>query len=175
MKDKNQRLGLNILMIVVGMVMLTYASVPLYKTFCRVTGYGGTPLIAEKLIHKATDRVVTIRFDSNIDPKLPWKFKPEKLSEQIRVGESSLAFFDAENLTDKPITGMAAYNVSPDKAAPYFNKVQCFCFNEQTLAPHQKVQMPVSYFVDPDFNKDPQMRDVDTITLSYTFYLVEKK
>ena len=152
------------------MLGLAYASVPLYEIFCRVTGYGGTPMRADAAPEQIFDRQVKVRFNADTASNLPWTFKPEQYSMDIKVGENKLAFYMAENRSDKPVTGMAVFNVTPPKAGAYFTKVECFCFIEQTLQPGQKVDMPVSFFIDPAFMADSNMQDVTSITLSYTFY-----
>ena len=150
-----------------------FASAPLYSVFCRVTGFGGTPLRAEAAPQggpASGERTITVRFNSDTAPGMPWKFQPEQRQVVVKPGEETLIFYKASNPTDAPITGQAAYNVTPDKAGQYFNKVQCFCFTEQRLNPGQTADMPVSFFVDPKLLTDPQTRDVTTITLSYTFF-----
>ena len=169
-RKNNLRLAFNLLMLVAGMVMMAYASVPLYKLFCQRTGYDGTPKIAKAFPTEIKDRKVNIRFDTNIDHNLGWEFTTEQRVITVKVGENGLAFFRAKNPTSSPEYGMAMYNVVPEKAAKYFNKVQCFCFEKQLIKPGQEVQFPVSFFIDPEFVNDPFMDDVDTITLSYTFY-----
>ncbi|MBM3564655.1 MAG: cytochrome c oxidase assembly protein [Alphaproteobacteria bacterium] len=154
---------------VAGMVGLAYASVPLYRLFCQVTGFGGTTQVAA-LPAQASDRIVTVRFDSNVAKDLPWRFEPMVGSMQVRVGEEALAFYKARNLSDVAVRGSATYNVTPHKAGPFFAKVDCFCFQEQTLEPGEAVDMPVSFFVDPSLLKDPNGADLDEITLSYTFF-----
>lgn len=157
--------------VVVGMVALSFASVPLYRIFCQVTGYGGTPNTqAVRVPDTASDRMVTVRFDSNVNSALPWRFKPEQRLMRVRLGDERLAFYEATNRAGRAITGTATFSVTPYKAAPYFSKIDCFCFTEQTLAAGQRVSMPVSFFVDPAIADDPNTRDVSTITLSYTFY-----
>lgn len=173
MENKNTRLGLNLLMVVAGMVMMAYAAVPLYRLFCQETGFDGTPVIAKKASSQVTNRTITIRFNADTDPRLDWEFKPSQLSIKLKVGENGLAYYHAVNHSSHAVTGRAVYNVSPMKAAGYFNKVQCFCFTRQTIQPGQSVEFPVSFFVDPEFAKDHYMDDVDTITLSYTFYLAD--
>ena len=153
-----------------GMVGLAFASVPLYRLFCQVTGFGGTPKIAAAATAAPSDRIITVRFDSNVHPDLPWRFRPAKREMTIRAGETTLAHYLARNQSDAPVTGSATFNVTPYKAAPYFVKVACFCFTEQTLQPAQEVAMPVSFFVDPDLFSDPNTKDVHTVTLSYTFF-----
>ena len=156
--------------VVFGMVALSYAAVPLYDLFCRVTGYGGTTQVADAAPDQVLDREIRIRFMAETERGLPWHFAPEQREVTIRVGEAGIAFYSAENRSDRPITGMAAYNVLPPKAGLYFNKIQCFCFDEQTLAPGETVSMPVYYFVDPAIADDPNLDEVQTITLSYTFF-----
>jgi len=160
-------------LIVGGMVGMAYAAVPLYDLFCRVTGYGGTTQASAEFSDVILDRVVTVRFDANTNRELDWGFKPQQTAAEINVGADGLAFYTAENLSDRPIVGTATYNVTPQKAGVYFAKVECFCFTEQLLMPGEKIEMPVTFFVDPAIADDPDMDDVSTITLSYTFY--EKK
>jgi cytochrome c oxidase assembly protein subunit 11 len=155
------------------MLGLTAASVPLYRLFCRVTGYGGTTQVAEALPRAALDRTIKIRFNADVDPKLPWSFQPEQREVEVRIGEQHLALFRARNRADQPVVGQAVYNVTPDKAGLYFDKITCFCFNEQVLQPGEEVEMPVSFFVDPEILRDPNTEDVRTITLSYTFFMLE--
>lgn len=167
---KNRRLAINLLMVGIGMVCLAYGFVPLYRIFCQVTGIGGTTQREETFPEHALTRPMTVRFDANTDPDLPWDFEPMQVSIDTKVGARSLAFFRAHNRSDEPITGMATFNVTPYKAAEYFNKVQCFCFDKQTLQPGEAVEMPVSFFVDPALADDANLDEVDTITLSYTFF-----
>jgi cytochrome c oxidase assembly protein subunit 11 len=148
--------------------------VPLYRIFCQATGYGGTPLRVDTASQTTGERVITVRFDTNVDPALDWAFQPEQRSVQVKVGENKLVYFRATNNSDRPIVGHAAFNVSPDIAAPFFDKIQCFCFTEQTLKPGESADMPVVFFVDPAIAEDPDASGIDTITLSYTFYPVEK-
>jgi cytochrome c oxidase assembly protein subunit 11 len=155
------------------MLGLTAASVPLYRLFCRVTGYGGTTQVAEALPKATLDRRIKIRFNADVDPKLPWSFQPEQREVEVRIGEQHLALFRAKNRADHPVVGQAVYNVTPDKAGLYFDKIACFCFNEQVLQPGEEVEMPVSFFVDPEILRDPNTQDVRTITLSYTFFILE--
>ncbi|HAQ33410.1 MAG: cytochrome c oxidase assembly protein [Alphaproteobacteria bacterium] len=159
--------------VVFGMVGLAYASVPLYRIFCQVTGFGGTTQQAAAAPGAVADRMMTVRFDSSVSPTLPWRLAPAQPSVEIKVGESGLAFFTARNLSAAPITGSAVFNVTPLKVGKYFNKIDCFCFTEQVLAPGQQVDMPVSFFVDPAIMDDTNMGEVKTITLSYTFFRAE--
>lgn len=157
--------------VVAGMVGLSFASVPLYRMFCQTTGYDGTPR-TENVAHsnRVTDRKITIRFDANVNPSLPWQFRPVQRQVTVKLGEETLIHYEARNLADKPLTGTATFSVVPEKAAQYFSKIQCFCFTEQTLAPGQDVQMPVLFYIDPAIDDDPETRDVTQFTLSYTFF-----
>lgn len=157
-------------MIAVGMLMLAYASVPLYRLFCQVTGFGGTTVQKTELPNQILDRTMRIQFNADIDPKLEWEFAPDQLSVDVKVGEEILGFYTATNNTDKPITGHATYNVVPHRAGPYFVKVECFCFQNQTLQPGETVHMPISFYVDPLIKEDRNLDNVDMITLSYTFF-----
>lgn len=156
--------------IVAGMVGLSYASVPLYRLFCQVTGYGGTTQVASEAPAEVLDRTITVRFNADIAPGLAWSFEPVQRDMTVKIGETALAFYRARNLTDRPITGMATFNVTPDKTGQYFDKIACFCFEQQRLEPGQVVDMPVSFFIDPQLAKDRGMNDVTDITLSYTFF-----
>lgn len=175
MVQKNARTGLIVLACVLVMVGLAFASVPLYNVFCRVTGFGGTTQVATSLPDTVLDRRVTINFSTQTGRDMPWRFEPELRSVEVKLGERGLANFFAENPTDTPIAGTAVYNVTPLKVGKYFNKVQCFCFDEQILSPGERMNMPVMFYVDPAMNEDPDMRDVTTITLSYTFYKTESE
>lgn len=157
--------------VVGAMVGLAFASVPLYRLFCQVTGYGGTPK-TENVAHSAAanGETIKVRFDANVNPKLPWRFRPAQRQVTVRLGEERLIRYVAVNRSNVPITGTAVFSVSPYKAAQYFNKVECFCFTEQTLKPGEEVSMPVMFYVDPEIRNDPNARDVKTVTLSYTFY-----
>jgi cytochrome c oxidase assembly protein subunit 11 len=170
----NARVARRLVAVAVGMVALAYAAAPLYDLFCRTTGFGGTPLVAQQGAQGAgravLDRTVTVRFDSNVDPNLPWHFKPLEREVKVRLGEEKLVFFRATNVSQRPIVGTAVYNVTPEPAGPWFNKLQCFCFTEQLLTPGQSVDMPVVFFVDPDMDKDRRYDNVRTITLSYSFF-----
>lgn len=155
--------------VIVLMTGLVAASVPLYRWFCEVTGYGGTTQRADAA-GRVADRIVTVRFSADVAPGLPWRFRPEQPEVKVRFGEETLVFFSAENLTDEPIVGHATFNVTPAKTGRYFNKIQCFCFDEERLGGRQKVDMPVDFFVDPALAENPETRDVNTITLAYTFF-----
>jgi cytochrome c oxidase assembly protein subunit 11 len=167
--QKNGRTAAIAALIVVAMVGLAYASVPLYRMFCQVTGFGGTTMRADAA-PGAVDGKITVAFDSNVSPKLSWKFKPELASDTISIGARDMAFYTATNQGTVPITGTATYNVTPEVAGKYFSKIQCFCFTEQTLKPGETIRMPVIYFVDPKIMTDPDTKDIEKITLSYTFY-----
>ncbi|MCB1720681.1 MAG: cytochrome c oxidase assembly protein [Rhodospirillales bacterium] len=175
MARKNARLGLTILGVVLGMAGLAYASVPLYDMFCRVTGFGGTTQTSDIWPEQIIDRSLTINFNADISPNLPWDFSPEQRSIDVKLGQKGLAAFHAKNKAATPIAGSALYNVTPLKAGKYFHKVQCFCFDEQILQPGENVSMPVLFYVDPKMNDDPNMDDVQTITLSYTFFTSESE
>nr|WP_295111279.1 cytochrome c oxidase assembly protein [uncultured Caulobacter sp.] len=152
-----------------GMIGAAYAAVPLYKLFCQATGFDGTVRKAQAAPTTILARKVTIRFDANIR-ELPWQFQTLQASQDIRIGDTGLAFFKVTNPTDKPQTGRALYNVVPESAGPYFQKLECFCFSSQTIQPHQTVEFPVVYFVDPKFADDPETKGKNEITLSYTFF-----
>jgi len=153
-----------------GMVGLSFAAVPLYRLFCQATGYEGTTQRAETAPGAVGDRVITVRFNADIDPNLPWRFEPEQTAVSVKVGQQGLAYFKATNLSSEAIVGQALFNVTPLKVGLYFDKVQCFCFSQQRLEPGQTAELPVTFFVDPDIVKDRNLDDVRTITLSYTFY-----
>ncbi len=153
------------------MLGLSFASVPLYRLFCSVTGYGGTPQLGGAAgTARAGAGRIEIRFDANVNSGMPWRFAPAQSHVDVALGQETLAFYSARNLADTPVTGMAVYNVTPSKAGIYFHKTACFCFDQQTLAPGQEMQFPVSFHVDPAIATDPATRDVHTITLSYTFF-----
>lgn len=169
---KNRRVGLLAAGGAVAMLGLGYASVPLYRLFCQVTGYGGTTQRADAVTAsgiKVAGKVVTVRFDANVAKTLPWEFKPEQIKQDLKLGERKIATYRARNLTGRTITGTAMFNVSPEQAGKYFNKIQCFCFTEQKLLAGQDVRMPVIYYVDPAILDDPAARNIEEITLSYTF------
>lgn len=160
--------------VVLGMVGLTYASVPLYRIFCQVTGYGGTTQVARAVPKEVSDRVIKVRFDASTNPALPWQFKPKQLEMSLNLGETGLAFYEATNTASVRNWGTAVFNVTPQKVGQYFSKIDCFCFTVQHLEPGQSVDMPVTFFVDPRIADDPNAQDVHTITLSYTFYPLEE-
>ena len=167
---RNLRVVLPLCLVLAAMVTLVSFSWPLYRMFCAVTGFGGTTQRVAADDAKTSDRVITVRFDTAVAPGMPWRFEPEQRQVSLHLGEEKLVFFWAENLTDQTIVGHADFNVTPLKTGPYFKKVQCFCFSEESLGPHQKVDMPVQFFVDPTLATDPSTSEVETITLSYTFF-----
>ena len=169
---RNTLIGCGLAAIVAGMTGLSFASVPLYRAFCAATGYGGTPQIGEAAGQApgVGTGSITIAFNADVNPNLPWRFAPEVHQVKLALGDQQLAFFDAKNLGDRPITGVALYNVTPETVGHYFHKTQCFCFDSQTLQPGEAMQFPVTFWVDAAIAKDPETRDVHTITLSYTFF-----
>lgn len=168
--SRNRAVAMVAVGVVAGMVGLAYASVPLYRLFCQVTGYGGTTQRAEAASEVVADRKITVRFNADVNSRLPWRFAPEQREVTLAIGETGLAFYRATNQSAETVTGTATFNVTPFKAGPYFNKIECFCFTEQALEPGQSVDMPVTFFVDPAILEDPDLADVHTITLSYTFF-----
>ena len=170
---KNRNLFLIVMAIVVFMVSLSFAAVPLYDLFCRVTGFGGATQISQQLPDKIIDREVSVFFNADTSQNLPWNFKPEARKIDVKLGQKGFISYIAHNSSNKPVTGTAVYNVVPAKAGKYFHKIQCFCFGEQLLEPNQTVDMPVMFYVDPAMDDDPNMDDVGSITLSYTFFKAE--
>eukprot|EP00887_Chlorella_sp_A99_P006305 scaffold3.g6305.t1 len=182
-KSKDQ--GRYLWALVVGMVGISYAAVPLYRMFCQATGFGGTVIegaaVEEKLRRRAESRdeameaacaarEVTVSFNADVDDSLPWRFKPTQRSVKVHPGQSTLAFYTAHNNSDKAITGISTYNVAPQQVGAYFNKIQCFCFEEQKLRPGETIDMPVFFYIDPEFALDQRLNGVNHITLSYTFF-----
>jgi cytochrome c oxidase assembly protein subunit 11 len=175
LKDRNLRTAVMAGLLAISMVGFGFAAVPLYRIFCQVTGFGGTTMRVsgqQAAVVAATNKTMVIRFDAN-QRGLPWEFAPERLNDTVTIGARDMSIFIAKNLSDKPIKGMATFNVTPALAGKYFNKIQCFCFNEQTLQPGEQVRMPVLYYVDPKILEDPNTKDIEEITLSYTFYPVD--
>ena len=156
--------------VAVGMVGLSYAAIPLYRMFCAATGYGGTPNIGKAQAPGGNGGTIRVRFNADTNPGLPWKFRPAVNEIRVALGEDKLAIYTARNLTRSTVTGVALYNVTPEKAAKYFHKTACFCFNEQSLTGGQEMDFPVSFWVDPAIADDPNTADVREITLSYTFF-----
>lgn len=167
---KNKRLAFASFGFVAFMVGVSFAAVPLYDLFCRVTGFGGTPMIGQAAPATPGEATITVRFNANTQPNLPWQFAAQSHSMTLRVGEEGLAFYTARNMTDRPVTGISAYNVTPEIVGRYFHKTACFCFVEQTLEGNQVVDMPLTFWVDPRIAQDPATRDIRTITVSYTFF-----
>jgi len=159
--------------VVILMGGLAWASVPFYDWFCRVTGFGGTPGQVAGAEGEVLDQTIKVRFDGSLNEDMPWEFKPVVNEMELRIGETGLAFYEAYNPTDHPVAGQASYNVTPYAAGAFFEKIECFCFTEQVLAPGERVQMPVSFFVDPEIVEDRDGKYVHTITLSYTFYEID--
>jgi cytochrome c oxidase assembly protein subunit 11 len=173
--SRKGRTALLAVLLVCSMTGLAFASVPLYRIFCDVTGFDGTTMrAAGEAPGAVAGKSVTIRFDANVSQALPWRFRPERSREPVLAGEREMAFYVAQNLSDKKVTGSASFNVTPVQAGKYFNKIQCFCFEQQTLKAGEEVQMPVVYYVDPKILTDPATMDIGEITLSYTFYPVDE-
>ncbi|WP_424929632.1 cytochrome c oxidase assembly protein [Amaricoccus tamworthensis] len=170
-KNKNGRIAMTLTTVVAVMVGLSFAAVPLYDLFCRVTGYGGTTSVADAGtdVH-ITDQEITVRFDANVSPGIPWEFHPVERTMKIKIGETGLAFYEATNTSDEPVAGAASYNVAPYSAGGYFSKIACFCFELQVLQPGETVEMPVTFYVDPEILLDRETKDVNYITLSYTMH-----
>ena len=172
---RNRTVGIRAALFGLAMLGLAFAAVPLYRIFCQVTGFGGTPMRADAAPGKqAALAPVGVRFDANVNAALPWEFKAETATVRVAPGERIVTYYTAKNLTARTTTGTATFNVTPAIAGQYFSKLECFCFTEQALTPGQKVEMPVVFFVDPKIRTDPATRHIEEITLSYTFYPVEK-
>jgi cytochrome c oxidase assembly protein subunit 11 len=173
---RNTRTGLMAAGLAVAMVGAAYASVPLYRLFCQVTGFGGTPMVrTEATAPATTGKPMRVRFDGNVRGGLPWTFTPTERVVDLPSGERRITWYRATNTSSEPVTGVATYNVSPTAAGAYFAKIQCFCFNEQTLQPGESVEMPVVFYVDPAIADDPDAAKIEEITLSYSFFPVEKR
>jgi cytochrome c oxidase assembly protein subunit 11 len=168
-QNRNTRTALLMALIVAAMIGVAFASVPLFRIFCEATGFAGTPQRAERAPGAVAGQV-GVRFDANVHPGLPWRFEPKQTTVRVKPGAQTQIFYRAQNLSAKSITGQAVFNVSPDQVGKYFKKIQCFCFTEQTLKAGEAKDMPVVFFVDPKIKQDPDTRDIDEITLSYTFY-----
>jgi cytochrome c oxidase assembly protein subunit 11 len=171
-RDPKLRTLTGLVGLVLTMGTLSFAAVPFYDWFCRVTGYGGTTGVAEAApgADRILDRVITVRFDANVEAGMPWTFVPVEREMTLRIGETALAFYRATNTANRPVAGTASFNVSPDQAGGYFDKIACFCFTEQILQPGESVDMPVSFFVDPEIVEHPEAKFIKHITLSYTFF-----
>jgi len=168
-----RRKTIPLVLVVLGMGAMAWAAVPLYDLFCRVTGFGGTTQVAEHGADRVLDREVTIRFAASTEHGMPWAFRPVQTHMKLKIGETALAFYEAYNPTDRVVAGTASYNVSPFSVGGYFTKIDCFCFSRQVLKPGERVQMPVTFYVDPAIVDDAETRGVNTITLSYTFFETE--
>lgn len=173
-QSKNRRVAMVAATIAIGMTGLAFASVPLYRLFCQVTGLGGTTQRAEAAPASATGKTITVRFDSNTSPDLPWRFTAAQTVMKVKIGEQMLAHYRAVNTSNAETTGSATFNVTPEIAGAYFNKLQCFCFSEQTLKAGAEIDMPVVFYIDPAIMDDPDARGIPEITLSYTFYPKQK-
>lgn len=169
-RRRNGRVALSLGMIVAGMVGMSFAAVPLYDLFCRVTGFSGTTQVAAEGASTVLDRDIQVRFNADTSPDLAWSFQPVQRTFDVKVGEEVLGYYKAKNVGSRPLVGTATYNVTPLNAGRYFSKIECFCFTEQRLEPGESIEMPVTFFVDPAIADDPHMNDVRTITLSYTFF-----
>ena len=156
--------------IAAGMIGLAYASVPLYDLFCKVTGFGGTPVARAENSSEVMDRTIAVRLDANVSPGLKWRFSPETPEVKVRLGETTTVYYKVTNTGDKPTTGIATYNVQPDLAGTYFSKLECFCFTEQTLKPGETLESAVVFYVDPRLVEDADVKDLSSITLSYTYF-----
>ncbi|CAA0836792.1 Cytochrome c oxidase assembly protein COX11-mitochondrial [Striga hermonthica] len=181
---KSKKMLLYLTGLVFAMVGCSYAAVPLYRTFCQATGYGGTVQRRESVEDKiarhtkdgtVTSREIVVQFNADVADGMPWKFIPTQREVRVKPGESALAFYTAENKSATPITGVSTYNVTPMKAAVYFNKIQCFCFEEQRLLPGEQIDMPVFFYIDPEFETDPKMDGINNLILSYTFFKVSEE
>jgi|TARA_B110000438_G_C15462135_1_gene499365 cytochrome c oxidase assembly protein subunit 11 len=174
--NKNKYTAYSVILIIVGMISLSYAAVPLYDLFCRTTGFGGTPVVKKDNINvKVVNSVdIKIQFNADVAGGLEWNFLPVERQKIVKTGSNTLAFYKAKNISDKEITGVAAFNVTPLKVGKYFSKIDCFCFEEQTLKAGEEVEMPVSFYIDPEIANDPNTQEVKTITLSYTFFNINE-
>ena len=172
--QRNNRTALITALVALGFLGLAFASVPLYRAFCQLTGFGGTPLRAAQAPGAVAGQI-GVRFDANVHPGLAWRFEPVQNQVRVAPGARTTIYYRATNLTARPITGQAVFNVTPDTVGQYFNKIECFCFTEQTLKPGESVDMPVVFYVDPKIRSDEATRAIDEITLSYTFYPVESR
>ena len=174
--NKNKYTAFSVIFIIIGMISLSYAAVPLYDLFCRTTGFGGTPVAKKDIINntKISSIDIKVQFNSDVAGGLEWNFLPVERQIIVKTGSNTLAFYKAKNISDKEITGVASFNVTPLKVGKYFSKIECFCFEEQTLRAGEEVDMPVSFYIDPEIANDPNTQEVKTITLSYTFFNVDE-
>jgi cytochrome c oxidase assembly protein subunit 11 len=168
--DKKAKFGIAAALVPFAMLGAAYASVPLYQLFCQVTGYGGTTQIATQAASAVLERKVRVRFDANLSPDVPWTFTPEKPVVELGLGENGLAFYKVKNNSNRPVTAVATYNVTPHKVGPYFQKLECFCFQDRTLQPGEEMELPVIFYVDPALATDKNVKEVTEVTLSYTFF-----
>jgi cytochrome c oxidase assembly protein subunit 11 len=167
---RNAIVGSVVVAVIVGMIGMSFAAIPLYRLFCAATGYAGTPSIGPAAAPGSSGQSIRVRFNADTNPGLPWTFAPDQLEVALNLGDEQVAFYHATNRSNRPVTGMALYNVTPEKVGKYFHKTACFCFNQQTLSADQTMEFPVSFWVDPAIRTDPNTMDVKVITLSYTFY-----
>ncbi len=168
--DKKAKFGIAAAVVPVLMLGAAYGSVPLYQLFCQVTGYGGTTQTATEAASAVLDRKIRIRFDANLSPDVPWSFTPEQPVVELGLGENGLAFYKVKNNSDRAVTAVATYNVTPYKVGPYFQKLECFCFQDRTLQPGEEMELPVIFYVDPALATDKNVQEVTEVTLSYTFF-----
>ncbi len=171
--NRDQKVVARLLGVVVFMGALAWAAVPLYDWFCRVTGYGGTTSVASEASDTVLDQTILVRFDASLARDMPWEFRPMTRSVEMPIGETGLVFYEAYNPTDEPVAGTASFNVAPFDAGLYFVKIACFCFEQQVLMPGERVEMPVTFFVDPEIVNDPEASGTPAITLSYTFHVTD--
>ncbi len=167
---RNWMLGGVVAAVMAAMTGMSFAAIPLYRMFCAATGFGGTPDITGAVAPGASGQIIRVRFNADTDPGLPWAFAPDQNEVSLNLGDEQVAFYHASNRSSRPVTGMALYNVTPEKVGKYFHKTACFCFNKQTLSPNQNMEFPVSFWVDPAIRTDPNTADIKVITLSYTFF-----
>jgi cytochrome c oxidase assembly protein subunit 11 len=167
---RNALLASVVAVVMIGMVGMSFAAIPLYRLFCAATGYGGTPNIGPVAAPGSSGQTIRVRFNADTNPGLPWTFAPDQLEVSLNLGDEQVAFYHATNQSSRPVSGMALYNVTPEKVGRYFHKTACFCFNQQTLSAKQSMEFPVSFWVDPAIRTDPNTADIKVITLSYTFF-----
>ncbi len=168
--QRNTLLACFVSAVIIGMVGMSFAAIPLYRLFCAATGYGGTPNIGAAAAPGSSGETIRVRFNADANPDLPWTFAPDQVEVSLKLGDEQVEFYHAVNKSTRSVTGMALYNVTPEKVGKYFHKTACFCFNKQTLSPEQSMEFPVSFWVDPAIRTDPNTLDVKVITLSYTFF-----
>lgn len=174
-RKSNGRLAFTVLSVAMLMLGMSFAAVPLYQMFCQVTGFGGTPQVVQENTGKKGKRILTVRFDANVSPDLDWSFKPDVNAIKLRTGITKTIFYKVTNRSDRVLTGVATYNVSPDQSGSYFNKISCFCFTNKTLKPGETMDMPVVFYLDPALESDETMKLVEGVTLSYTFVVAKPK